>query len=64
MIDRSHKLALATQAGLPEIARSTVYRLPQAVPSPDLPVTRRIDELRLDQPFAVHGSRVGPHKPM
>jgi len=56
MIDRSHDLALATQARLLDIARSTVYREPQAVPASDLAVMRRIDGLHLDYPFA--GSRM------
>jgi putative transposase len=56
MIDRSHDLALATQARLLDVARSTVYREPQPVPASDLAVMRRIDELHLDYPFA--GSRM------
>jgi putative transposase len=56
MIDRSHELALATQARLLGIARSTVYRDPQAVSASDLAVMRRIDELHLNHPFA--GSRM------
>jgi putative transposase len=56
MIDRSHKLALVTQARLLGIARSTVYRDPQPVSASDLAVMRRIDELHLDYPFA--GSRM------
>ena len=38
MIDRSHDLALATQARLLDVARSTVYREPQPVPASDLAV--------------------------
>ena len=56
MIDRSHELALATQARLLGVARSTVYREPPPVPAADLAVMRRIDELHLDYPFA--GSRM------
>jgi putative transposase len=56
MIDRSHELALATQARLLGIARSTVYREAQPVSASDLTVMRRIDELHLDYPFA--GSRM------
>jgi len=56
MIDRRHGLALATQARLLGVARSTVYREPQPVPAADLAVMRRIDELHLDYPFA--GSRM------
>lgn len=56
MIDRSHELALATQARLLGVARSTVYREPLPVPACDLAVMRRIDEMHLDYPFA--GSRM------
>jgi len=56
MIDRSHELALATQARLLGVARSTVYHGPQPVPVSDLAAMRRIDELHLDYPFA--GSRM------
>ena len=56
MIDRSHELALATQARLRGVARSTVYREPLPVPVSDLAVMRRIDEPHLDYPFA--GSRM------
>ena len=56
MIDRSHELALATQARLLGVARSTIYREPLPVPASDLAVMRRIDELHLDYPFA--GSRM------
>lgn len=56
MIDRGHELALATQARLLGVARSTVYREPPPVPASDLAVMRRIDELHLDYPFA--GSRM------
>jgi putative transposase len=56
MIDRSHDLALATQARLLGVARSTVYRESRPVTAADLAVMRRIDELHLDYPFA--GSRM------
>jgi putative transposase len=56
MIDRDHELALATQARLLGVARSTVYREPKPIPAADLAVMRRIDELHLDCPFA--GSRM------
>jgi len=52
MIDRSHELALTTQARLLGVARSTVYREAPSVPASDLAVMRRIDELHLDHPFA------------
>jgi len=56
MIDRGHELALATQARLLGVARSTVYRKPEPVSATDLAVMRRIDELHLEYPFA--GSRM------
>lgn len=56
MIDRNHDLAVATQAKLLGIARSTVYHAPASVSAGDLAVMRRIDELHLDHPFA--GSRM------
>ena len=56
MIDRGHELAIAIQARLLGVARSTVYREPPPVPAADLAVMRRIDELHLDHPFA--GSRM------
>src|SRR5690242_14235362 len=56
MIDRGHELALATQARLLGVARSTVYREPEPVAATDLAVMRRIDELHLEYPFA--GSRM------
>ena len=56
MIDRNHDLAVATQAKLLGIARSTVYHGPASVSAGDLAVMRRIDELHLDHPFA--GSRM------
>jgi putative transposase len=56
MIDRSHALALTTQAGLLGVARSTAYRAPLPVSASDLAVIRRIDELHLNYPFA--GSRL------
>jgi putative transposase len=56
MIDRTHELALATQAQLLGIARSTAYRMPAPVSAGDLAVMRRIDELHLNYPFA--GSRM------
>lgn len=55
MINRSHDLALATQADLLGIARSTLYRQPRPVPPADLAVMRRIAERHLEHPFA--GSR-------
>jgi putative transposase len=56
MIDRTHELALVTQARLLGLARSPLYREPQPVSAADLAVMRRIDALHLDHPFA--GSRM------
>jgi putative transposase len=56
MIDRGHELALATQARLVGVARSTFYREPLPIRAADLAVMRRIDELHLNYPFA--GSRM------
>jgi len=56
MIDRGHDLALATQARLLRIARSTADRAPRPTPAADLAMMRRIDELHLNHPFA--GSRM------
>jgi putative transposase len=42
MIDRGHELALAIQARLLGIARSTVYREPQPVPAAELALMRRM----------------------
>jgi putative transposase len=56
MIDRTHELALVTQARLLGLARSTLYREPQPVSAADLAVMRRIDAPHLDYPFA--GSRM------
>ena len=56
MIDRSHGLPLRRQAAVLRLSRSTLYYEPRPVPSADLAVMRRIDELHLDHPFA--GSRM------
>ena len=56
MIDRSHALPITSQAKALTISRSSVYRLPRAVPAADLAIMRRMDELHLDFPFA--GSRM------
>ena len=46
MIDRSHELALVTQARLLGVARSTAYRAPLPVSASDLAMMRRIAELQ------------------
>jgi putative transposase len=56
MIDRKHKLSVSRQAKLLGFSRGSVYYLPRPVPSTDLALMRRIDELHLDYPFA--GSRM------
>jgi putative transposase len=56
MIDRDNVLPLTRQAGLLRLNRSSVYHLPRPVPPARLAIMRRIDELRLEHPFA--GSRM------
>lgn len=52
MIDRNHKLPVKRQCELLDVARSTAYYRPEAVPQDDLDLMRRIDELHLSYPFA------------
>jgi putative transposase len=56
MIDRGHNLPLGRQAELLGLSRSTLYYEPRPVPAAELAIMRRIDALRLDDPFA--GSRM------
>ncbi|WP_425339243.1 IS3 family transposase [Methylorubrum extorquens] len=56
MIDRGHDLPIAKQAKALGISRGSVYYLPRPVPTADLAVMRRMDELHLELPFA--GSRM------
>ena len=56
MIDRGHDLPIVRQAKALGISRGSVYYLPRAVPTADLAVMRRMDELHLELPFA--GSRM------
>ena len=56
MIDRSHALPLARQAGALGVSRSSLYYASRPVSAVDLAVMRRMDELHLDYPFA--GSRM------
>lgn len=56
MIDRNHELSVVRQAKLLGFSRGSVYYSPRPVPNVDLALTRRIDELHLDYPFA--GSRM------
>ncbi|MBS0515802.1 MAG: transposase [Proteobacteria bacterium] len=52
MIDRSHDLPVTRQAELVGLPRGTVYYLPAPVNAADLASMRRIDELRLEHPYA------------
>ena len=56
MIDRNHQLSITKQAKALGISRGSAYYKPRPVPSADLALMRRIDELHLDYPFA--GSRM------
>lgn len=56
MIDRSHRLPVARQAQQLGISRGSVYYLPRPVPTADLAIMRRLDELHMAYPFA--GSRM------
>ena len=56
MIDRTHALPVAKQAKALGISRGSVYDLPRPVPTADLAIMRRMDELHLEFPFA--GSRM------
>ena len=56
MIDTNHRLPVVRQAQLLELSRSSIYYLPRPMPSGDLALMRRIDELHLEHPFA--GSRM------
>ena len=56
MIDPSHGLAIARQAKVLNLSRSSVYYKPRPVSAADLAIMRRIDALHLDYPFA--GSRM------
>src|SRR5215213_895029 len=56
MIDHSHALAITKQAQALGISRGSVYYRPRPVPTADLAIMRRMDELHLEFPFA--GSRM------
>jgi len=56
MIDRSHELPLTGQAKALGISRGSVYYLARPASEADLALMRRIDEWRLEHPFA--GSRM------
>jgi putative transposase len=52
MIDSDHALPIVRQAKALNISRGSVYYRPRPVPSEDLALMRRIDELHLEYPFA------------
>lgn len=52
MIDRTHVLSMCRQAKLIGTSHSSVYYLPRPVSDADLVLMRRVDELRLEHPFA------------
>jgi putative transposase len=56
MIDRGHDLSITRQAEVLKISRGSVYYLPRPVSSADLAITRHLDRLHLEFPFA--GSRM------
>jgi putative transposase len=56
MIDRDHGLSVSRQARVLGISRGSIYYLPRPTSAADLALMRRIDELRLEYPFA--GSRM------
>ncbi len=56
MIDPERELSVSKQAELLNISRSTIYYRPRPISDADLMLMRRIDELRLNYPFA--GSRM------
>jgi len=56
MIMRDHDLPITKQAKALSISRGSVYYLPQPVSATDLEITRHLDRLHLDFPFA--GSRM------
>jgi putative transposase len=56
MIDRDHDLSLVRHAELLRLSRGSLYYHPRVVPTGDLAIMRRIDELHLDYPFT--GSRM------
>jgi putative transposase len=56
MIDRSHALPVTRQAREAGISRGSVHYLPRPTSAADLAITRPIDALHMDYPFA--GSRM------
>jgi len=51
MIDRTHDLPVVRQVQLLDLARSSVYYLPQPTSDNDLRLMQRIDKLYLESPF-------------
>jgi putative transposase len=56
MIEPAHDLAITKRAKALNISRGSVYYLPRPVPEADFAITRRLDRLHLEFPFA--GSRM------
>ncbi len=56
MIDRTHRPRVMRQAALLGLSRASIYYTPRPVPTSDLALMRRLDELHLELPFA--GSRM------
>ena len=52
MIDRTHELPLARQCQILDLARSTAYYQPQPLSESDSALTKRIDQLHMDWPYA------------
>ena len=52
MIDRTHDLPVVRQCRILQLARSSAYYTPVPTSPADLALTRRIDELHLEYPFA------------
>ena len=52
MIDRTHELPLVQQCQILDLARSTAYYQPQPLSESDLALTKRIDQLHMDWPYA------------
>ena len=55
MIQAAHPLTVTRRCELLDVARSTVYYHPTGIPSEDLALMRRLDEIHLERPF--YGSR-------
>ena len=58
MIDRDHNLPVSKQAEVLRISRGSIYYLPRPLSAADLALMRRLNELRLEFPFAGSISRM------